>query len=190
MSKTKILALIVAICGTVLYFSNYFFQEETWESHINSGISFYQSKNYVEAENHFKAALKHADNFEPEDTRLHFTLNNLAEIYRVQSKYAEAEPIIKRVLVIDEKSLGAEHPNIAASLANLADNYIAQKKYSEAEPLYKKALAIWEKRLGPNHFLVGHLLIKYAKLLHKLDRNAEAKAIESKGQKILSDKNS
>lgn len=186
MSKTKILALVVAICGTALYFTSNFLQEEPWENHIGFGISSYQSGNYTEAENHFKAALKQANTFGTGDSRLHFTLNNLSEVYRVQSKYAEAEPIIKRVLEIDEKSLGVDHSNIAASLSNLADNYIAQEKYSQAEPLYKRALAIWDKRLGPNHFLVGHLLKKYAELLHKLGRNHEAEILETRIQKIQS----
>ncbi len=185
MSKTKIFAFIVAICGTALYFLNYVFQEKTWESHINSGISFYQSGNYAKAEDHFKAALKQAETFETGDARLHFTLNNLVEIYRTQLKYTQAEPIIKRVLEIDEKLLGADHPNIAASLSNLADNYIAQENYSEAEPLYKRALVIWDKRLGSKNFLVGQLLKKYAKLLHKLGRKPEAEILESRAQKIL-----
>ena len=79
------------------------------------------------------------------------SLNNLAEIYRKQGKYAQAEPLYKRSLAIMEKALGPEHPSVATSLNNLALLYQAQGKYAEAEPLYKRALAIVEKALGPEH---------------------------------------
>ncbi len=44
------------------------------------------------------------------------SLNNLALLYHVQGKYAEAEPLYQRALRIDEKALGPEHPNVAQSL--------------------------------------------------------------------------
>ncbi len=34
-------------------------------------------------------------------------LNNLAALYRAQGKYAKAEPLHKRALVIGEKALGS-----------------------------------------------------------------------------------
>ena len=38
------------------------------------------------------------------------SLNNLAELYDAQGKYAEAEPLYKRALVIVEKALEPDHP--------------------------------------------------------------------------------
>jgi tetratricopeptide (TPR) repeat protein len=78
-------------------------------------------------------------------------LNNLADLYRAQGRYAEAEPLYKRSLAIRETALGPGHPDVATSLNNLADLYRAQGRYAEAEPLYKRALAIREKALGPDH---------------------------------------
>ena len=77
------------------------------------------------------------------------SLNNLAGLYEAQGRYAEAEPLYKRALAINEKALGPDHPDVAASLNNLANLYQAQGRYAEAEPLYKRALAIQEKALGP-----------------------------------------
>jgi tetratricopeptide (TPR) repeat protein len=48
------------------------------------------------------------------------SLNNLAELYRAQGQYAQAEPLYKRSLAIVEKALGPDHPNVATSLNNLA----------------------------------------------------------------------
>ena len=89
--------------------------------------------------------------FDPEHPAVATNLNNLAELYREQGKYAKAEPLNQRALAIREKALGPEHPAVAASLNNLALLYDAQGKYTEAEPLYRRALAIDEKALGPEH---------------------------------------
>ena len=79
------------------------------------------------------------------------SLNNLADLYRAQGKYAEAEPLYLRALAIREKQLGAEHPHVANSLNSLAILYQSQGKYTEAEPLYQKAIAICSEKLGENH---------------------------------------
>jgi len=59
-------------------------------------------------------------------------LNNLAELYRVQGRYAEAEPLYKRALAISEKALGPDHPNVGIPLSNLALLYQDQGRYAEA----------------------------------------------------------
>ena len=41
------------------------------------------------------------------------SLNNLAELYRAQGRYAETEPLHKRALAIGEKALGPDHPDVA-----------------------------------------------------------------------------
>ena len=41
------------------------------------------------------------------------SLNNLAELYQAQGRYAEAEPLYKRALAIREKALGPDHPDVA-----------------------------------------------------------------------------
>ncbi len=53
-----------------------------------------------------------------------------AALYQAQGKYAEAEPLYKRALAIDEKALGPEHPNVANDLSNLAILYQTNQKRS------------------------------------------------------------
>ena len=48
------------------------------------------------------------------------SVNNLAQLYRTQGRYAEAERLFKRALTINEKALGPAHPNVAMSLINYA----------------------------------------------------------------------
>ena len=72
-------------------------------------------------------------------------LNNLAELYRAQGKYAEAEPLYKRALAIWEKALGPEHPNVAKSLQNYAALLRKTGRGEEAEKLEARAQAIRAK---------------------------------------------
>lgn len=50
-------------------------------------------------------------------------LNILALVYRDQSKYKEAIALLNDALSIREKTLGLEHPAVAATLNNLAVLY-------------------------------------------------------------------
>ncbi|CAN0579826.1 unnamed protein product, partial [Laminaria digitata] len=43
-----------------------------------------------------------------------------------QGNYAEAGPLYKRSLAIDEKALGPEHPSVARSLNGMAELFRAQ----------------------------------------------------------------
>ena len=49
-----------------------------------------------------------------------YPLNGLAELYRKQGKYVEAEPLFKRALAIDERALGPQHPHTQTIRANYA----------------------------------------------------------------------
>ena len=58
--------------------------------------------------------------------------NNLAVLYDNQGRYADAEPLDKRSLAIQEKALGSEHPDVALGLNNLAALYSDQGRYTDA----------------------------------------------------------
>src|SRR5262245_29781933 len=85
---------------------------------------------YADAELLYKRALaiyEQALEYEPKANKytrevklvqhvLAVTLNNLAELYSKQGRYAEAEPLHKRSLAIKEKALGPNDPAVATSL--------------------------------------------------------------------------
>ncbi len=186
MTRTKLVALIVAVAGSLLYVHSYLNPPETWESHNKKGVSAFQASRYVEAEKYFIQALELAEKPPLNYDRLHFSLYQLAEIYRIQSKLIEAELILKRTLAINEKKLGPKHPNVALGLNNLASNYRERGRYEEAEVLLKKALKILEESLGKEHVLVGNILEHYVHLLYQMDRPAEAEKLESRLRVISS----
>ena len=53
------------------------------------------------------------------------SLNNLGFLYRVQARFAEAEPLFKRSLAVEEKVFGPEDSGVATMLNNLAELYRA-----------------------------------------------------------------
>ena len=66
-------------------------------------------------------------------------LNGLARIYTSQKRYMDAEPLLKRAVEINAKSV---------YINNLAAVYSNERKYTEAEALLKRSLEIDEAALG------------------------------------------
>jgi tetratricopeptide (TPR) repeat protein len=105
------------------------------------------------------------------------SLNDLAELYCAQGRYAEAEALHQRALRIRAQVLGATHPYVEQSLNDLARIYDRQKHYAEAESLYQRALRIWEHALGPTHPEVARGLNNLANLYRDQKRNADAEPL-------------
>jgi len=59
--------------------------------------------------------------------------------------------LIRRGLVIDEKSFGPDRPRVATRLNNLAVLLQHTNRLDEAEPLIRRGLVIDEKSFGPDH---------------------------------------
>jgi tetratricopeptide (TPR) repeat protein len=81
-------------------------------------------------------------------------LNNLAVLLSATNRLAEAEPLYRRALAIDEKRFGPEHPDVARDLNNLAGLLRATNRLAEAEPLYRQVLRILAEfghRTGHEH---------------------------------------
>jgi tetratricopeptide (TPR) repeat protein len=68
-------------------------------------------------------------------------LNDLAELYRGQKRFAEAEPLYKRALAICVKGdMSPNHELVRTVLANLAALYGDQGRNDDAERLKRGAL--------------------------------------------------
>ena len=78
-----------------------------------------------------------------------------------------AAKLLRRVLAIDEKHHGPDHPYVASGLICLARVLGMLAEYAAAEPLYRRALAIIEKELGPEHPEVADALCNLADVLKK-----------------------
>lgn len=134
---------------------------------MQEGGAAYKRGDYSAAASQFEAALIEAKAFRQDDSRLAGTLNSLADSYKKQHRYAEAEPLYKNSLAILEKALGPEDRLIAVVSVNLGELYRAQLRYAEAELLYRRALTVMEKVHGAEHPSVAAILTTYLADLYR-----------------------
>jgi tetratricopeptide (TPR) repeat protein len=106
-----------------------------------------------------------------------YIANQIFEPLHSLGNLAEAEALIRRVVDIDEKRLGENHPDFASALNNLGQLLQHTNRASEAEPLMRRALAIDEQGFGPNHFNVARDLNNLATLLQATNRLSEAEPL-------------
>jgi tetratricopeptide (TPR) repeat protein len=151
-----------------------------WQQHLQEGARALEQGHYVEANRLLELARQEAEGFGSNDVRLASSLEILAELYRAQKRYGDAEPLYRRALAIREKSQGPEHSAVAETLSGLGDLYRAEGRYADAEPLYRRALAIWEANYGPRHPQVAAALESLADLYRTEDRYADAEPLYRK----------
>lgn len=60
----------------------------------------------------------------------------------------------ERMIEIDVKTLGPDHPSVARDLYGLASIYLSSNKYDSAKPLLIRALSIYERAYDQNALLV------------------------------------
>ena len=122
--------------------------EMMWSMYTDLGNSRYQHGLYGEAEKTLKSALKEARSFGPDGPAPRLSLNNLAEVYRMEGRFADAEQSAREGLALRESAFGPNDASVADSLNTLALARHAQGHPAEAEALYRRALGIWEQTLG------------------------------------------
>ena len=110
----------------------------------------------------------------PEAARL---LTQAGYYLHERARYAEAEPLYRRALQIDERFYGPDRPEVAVDLNNLAQLLQETNRLGEAEPLMRRALAIDEQSYGPDHPNVARDLNNLAKLLQHTNRLVEAEPL-------------
>ena len=81
-------------------------QQSTWEAENEAGNRALARGQYSQAEQRYQAALTFAENFPDSDPRKAQTLDNLAEIYKMSSRYGEAIPLRERAWKIRASTLG------------------------------------------------------------------------------------
>jgi hypothetical protein len=97
-------------------------------------------------------------------------------LFQATNRPKEAEPLYRRALAIDERSLGPDHPNVATDLNNLAELLRATNRPQEAEPLSRRSLEIFLKftrATGHEHPHLRTAIGKYTGLLEALGFSPE-----------------
>ena len=148
-----------------------------WQKEYADGMAAYNAGNYREAETQLKAALKSSRDFASNDPKLLNTLRDLAQAYRAQSKYAEAEPLMERHLALKERFLGKFHPDLAKELDQLGRVCFAQMKFVSAEAYFRRELVIMEKKFGPEFLDLIPALTNVAQSCQALNKFSDAEPL-------------
>lgn len=133
-------------------------------------------QDYVTAEYCFKTAVIELEKLGSTDENGLITIGllNLANLYKIQEKYKEAEPLLSRTLNLLLNLKGVNHPAFLYALKQLTELYELEGDLSAAENLYQWALEIFENKLTPDHPL---LLLPLKSLVAFYERhNQEAEA--------------
>jgi tetratricopeptide (TPR) repeat protein len=70
------------------------------------------------------------------------TIDGLAELYMLEKRYAEAEPLYQRVLALQELCHGPNHPNVASALERYSNLLKECNRSEEAAPMENRARTI------------------------------------------------
>ena len=148
-------------------------------SHVDTAQSFHNlaqtlmdEKKYDEAESNFQQALSifEAGHY----PRLSLTLEQLANLYAKQGKYAAAEPLYKRAVDMYEGASGPMSMQVGKAVWELAELYKKEGKLAPAEPLYRRCLEITQSDLGVDHPFVAYRLNELGMLYVSLGKYSAA----------------
>lgn len=131
----------------------------------NEGLEALQEGRHGDAERLLVADLARIERQQPESLAAARAMVDLAELYRAQARFAEAESLFRRAVAVIEAVPGAPARALVRPLNSLALVYRAQGQYGDAEPLCRRALALAETHIGADHAatasVVANLLTVY-----------------------------
>jgi len=159
-----------AIGGEFLILQRLTLEEANWIASYNAGLAAFESARYEDAAQHFLQAMPYAEKLTPVDDRLEDNLHGLAEAYRLQKKYAEAEPFYRRYL-----SVHWGGPNVPEVLdrfsALVALSYFKHSGFEEAHRKFREAAD--HSPLGEGLFVAMSSILFEAQLIDEAEALAE-----------------
>ncbi len=146
-----------------------FDQTQLWSAYNRAGWRAINKGYFDVAEKEFAAAIGVARKLvalEKDHRLLARSYADYAYAIQRQGRHAEAEPLMKWVLVAREAELEADSPAIAQTLNQLSTIYYEVGRFAEAEPLLKRAIETQAKAAKPSpveharsHTLLGLLMV-------------------------------
>lgn len=164
------------------------YQSFPYYADIGTGESEFKKGNYKAAEENFKEALEICRSFGPDylkDQRTVRALNNLAELYRSQGRYKEAEPYYEKTIANINSCFNENRPERALVHNNYAACLREMGRYKEADQQYSIAISSWENKIKqPDSPILARMLCGLAKLRADQGNYAEAEKLYQKALAI------
>lgn len=179
------LAPVAALTGIILSCFPASGQNASWAQLTATARQFYQQGKYEQASAAAQQAVRAAGAaFGPESHQAAVSLNDLAMALKALDRLADAEPLYRRAIAIEQKVLGPASSEVAASLSNLGELYRKMGRLAEARDLLKQALNVQEKALGPNDAAIAITVHNLAAVSFAQGQYAEAEALERRALAI------
>lgn len=147
--------------------------------------SYFRQGNFPQAQVIYERVLVHRLNqMGPSDPNLVTDLSNLAGTLLAQEKFDQAEPFVRRAVVILEGQ-NQDPLKMAELLSILANIYMRQEKLTESESMLRRCYEIRKSHRVLDHPDLAQTLSDYAKLLRKMGRGEEAEVMYKQSLAIL-----
>jgi tetratricopeptide (TPR) repeat protein len=133
-----------------------------------------QTLRFAEAESLYKTAIQIAESpqvktefremglrqtrYQPRYELAAGLMNDLALLYQAQSRFPDAEAVLKRSLKAYEDATGIQSAGAGLALHNLGILYLRQRQFAEAHRSLARALTIREKAFGTHHPAVAETM--------------------------------
>jgi len=131
-----------------------------------------------EAQQHIQRALvlrRQGLGDEHQDTMA--TMGLLTKVFRLQGKYQEDEPLLRKLLDVQKRVLGETHRDTLDTMNELALLYRLEGKLPQAESLYISALKIYRRIAGPDDTDAAGVMHNLASLYRQQGQYDEAMSL-------------
>ncbi|HEY9793675.1 MAG TPA: tetratricopeptide repeat protein [Candidatus Obscuribacterales bacterium] len=147
--------------------------------HLHDLADFYGANRQPDrAEEHLREAVAClAESYGSWDLRVAEAVKKLADFYRSSMRYREADPLYHDLLLIKQKELGENHPDVPLVLLRLAEINFKLGRNKKALRYYMRCLRISEHLFGPNDPVLTPILTGLGSTLRRLSREDEAEEI-------------
>jgi len=176
--------VVVASWGGWALFQRH--REAVWlAAYKNATQAFYQ-EDYATAEKIFTDILPDAEKWYPKDYRLAGLLSMLGTSYRVEHKYEQAEPLLKRALQFYMTISPPDPIDTERTEINLAGIYLEREDYVSAERYFSDALSLSERTPGGPRYERGNALLNLGSIRLSQGRYLDAEQLLNRSVEGLS----
>jgi tetratricopeptide (TPR) repeat protein len=131
--------------------------QEAWQQAHEAGVKAAKEARFAAAEKLLSQSIRQTRSSGTINALLARSLLDLAEVYRTEGKYAQAQPCYEEALQIDQQQYGADSLQAAEVLDRHAELYKTLSDYAHAEPMLLRALEIRQRKLPPEHAAIAQV---------------------------------
>jgi tetratricopeptide (TPR) repeat protein len=148
---------------------------------INLGQIYIALGKLKEAETAFERVAKSYETTQPDAPKFAEVLQSMALVHYAKGDWSKSEKDYQRSLEITEKAFGPDSKQTAQALFSLAEFYQFTGNYKKGESLYERLVSIQQKGTSPDQQeQLAVTVDRYACLLRKANKSAEAKGLEDR----------